>query len=422
MPDEDFLVFSESLREESELGEGFCVRLFRVCVKVCGCGVIVANYKMKRRSGGRTKNVKKDIVRLDNELREEGGWIPWIFLKRRGFLQKSGKRWPWGSGPGLPYSAVSTSAYRSNLKQEARPIRPVNQGARDWKRKKCSRRGREKGDVLARVSISVNLGHVRRRNVPPVKPIPVNLAKPLMAKDVVTSALEVSESLRQIGREEGLKEVLGHAVKVGRVADFAGDDLFVELHWVAVLGEEGWVASLYKMADQKEAKCQSLLKRAREAKRREGMEPHQHLKDQHPQSVPINTLVVPLTLHNLWRQIIRRTAKRPRNVRHILGKPKVGDFDVSVRSEEDVFRLEVAVDDVERMEVVDRKRDFGRVELCDGVGESLANSKRKATVPVNLRRKTKKNERAREREARGLTCDFLKRLNSSPPATKSITM
>jgi hypothetical protein len=47
------------------------VRLFRVCVKVCGCGVIVAKYKLKRRSGGRKLNEKKDIVRLDNVLREE---------------------------------------------------------------------------------------------------------------------------------------------------------------------------------------------------------------------------------------------------------------------------------------------------------------------------------------------------------------
>lgn len=68
-----FLLFSESLREEREWKEGFCVRLFRVCVKVCGRGVIVANYKMKRRSGARKKNETKDIIRLDNVLREEGG-------------------------------------------------------------------------------------------------------------------------------------------------------------------------------------------------------------------------------------------------------------------------------------------------------------------------------------------------------------
>lgn len=35
----------------------------------------MAKYKLKRRSGGRKLNEKKDIVRLDNVLREEGGSI-----------------------------------------------------------------------------------------------------------------------------------------------------------------------------------------------------------------------------------------------------------------------------------------------------------------------------------------------------------
>jgi hypothetical protein len=38
---------------------------------------------------------------------------------------------------------------------------------------------------------------------------------------------------------------------------------------------------------------------------------------------------------------------------------------VAVGAEQDVFRLEVAVDDVERVQVVDRERDLGRVELGD---------------------------------------------------------
>lgn len=55
----------------------------------------------------------------------------------------------------------------------------------------------------------------------------------------------------------------------------------------------------------------------------------------------------------------------------MLGEPEVGDFDVSVGAEEDVLGLEVAVDDVERVEVVEREGHFGGEELSYGVGEAL---------------------------------------------------
>jgi len=44
---------------------------------------------------------------------------------------------------------------------------------------------------------------------------------------------------------------------------------------------------------------------------------------------------------------------------------------VSVVVEEDIFRLEVAVYDVQVMQVVQGERDFCRVELGDGIWESL---------------------------------------------------
>ena len=67
----------------------------------------------------------------------------------------------------------------------------------------------------------------------------------------------------------------------------------------------------------------------------------------------------------------RLTAEGPSDVGDVFGEPKVGDLDVTVRAEEDVFWLQVAVDDVERVEVVERERDFGGKEFGDGVGEAL---------------------------------------------------
>lgn len=62
----------------------------------------------------------------------------------------------------------------------------------------------------------------------------------------------------------------------------------------------------------------------------------------------------------------------------MLCETEVGDFDVTVCAEEDVFGLEVSVDDVEGMEVVEGEGDFGCVELCDRVGETLERWKKRA--------------------------------------------
>ena len=76
---------------------------------------------------------------------------------------------------------------------------------------------------------------------------------------------------------------------------------------------------------------------------------------------------------HLGREVVRRAAQRPRGALAMLREPEVSDFNVPVEVEEDVLGLEVAVDDVERVQVVERERDLGRVELRHWVGESLAN-------------------------------------------------
>lgn len=55
----------------------------------------------------------------------------------------------------------------------------------------------------------------------------------------------------------------------------------------------------------------------------------------------------------------------------MFSEPKIGDLDMAVCAEEDVFRLQVAVDDVERVEVVERKCNLGGKELCDRIWEAL---------------------------------------------------
>ena len=73
--------------------------------------------------------------------------------------------------------------------------------------------------------------------------------------------------------------------------------------------------------------------------------------------------------------VVWRATQRPRDIRHELGKPKVGHLDVSVGAKQQVFGLEVAVDDVERVKVVEGECDLGRVEFGDRVGEALCEGK-----------------------------------------------
>ena len=88
--------------------------------------------------------------------------------------------------------------------------------------------------------------------------------------------------------------------------------------------------------------------------------------------VPVHRLVVALGRDYFWREVVGRAAKRPCDVGHLLCEAKVCDFEVSVSVQQQILRLQVAVDDVVRVQIVERKRDFGGVELGDGVGKALA--------------------------------------------------
>ena len=88
----------------------------------------------------------------------------------------------------------------------------------------------------------------------------------------------------------------------------------------------------------------------------------------------------------------------------MLREAEVRDLDVAVKIEQDVLRLEVAVDDVERVQVVERERDLGRVELGYGVRESLEGTEvsvlsERASTIEGLRAECR--EEMRDAQARG---------------------
>ena len=60
----------------------------------------------------------------------------------------------------------------------------------------------------------------------------------------------------------------------------------------------------------------------------------------------------------------------------MLRETKVGDFDMTVIREEDIFWFEVTVDDLVCVEVVEGHRHFGRVEFRHRVREPLKKKER----------------------------------------------
>lgn len=94
----------------------------------------------------------------------------------------------------------------------------------------------------------------------------------------------------------------------------------------------------------------------------EGVDPRNHLVDQHPQRPPVHRLTVALVLQDLGRQVLGRPAEGEGAILDCLGEAEVCQFEVSVSGDEDVLRLQVAVDDVPRVQVLEDGDDVCGVE------------------------------------------------------------
>jgi len=82
--------------------------------------------------------------------------------------------------------------------------------------------------------------------------------------------------------------------------------------------------------------------------------------------------------------VIQAASKQRRRISHVryttsqtpsspvlepLGEAEVGELEMAVLVEQEILGLEVAVDDGQRVEVVERRRDLGGVEETRAVGE-----------------------------------------------------
>lgn len=88
-------------------------------------------------------------------------------------------------------------------------------------------------------------------------------------------------------------------------------------------------------------------------------------------ALPVDRFVVSFRRHHFGRQVVGSSAERPGNIRHLFCEPKIRDTKVAVAIEQKVLGLEIAIDDVERMEIVERQCHLCCIELGDGVWEAL---------------------------------------------------
>lgn len=122
---------------------------------------------------------------------------------------------------------------------------------------------------------------------------------------------------------------------------------------------------------------------------------------------PIHRLVVSFGCHNLWREIVWSTTQSPCDIGDIFGEPEIGDLDVAMSVQQQVFWLQVTIDDVLPVQIFEGQGHFGSVELGYRVGEPLLRSQ----LQCNGRAFTGAH-----------TCDLRSKLKSSPPSIKSMTM
>lgn len=163
--------------------------------------------------------------------------------------------------------------------------------------------------------------------------VPHDTLKEGMVLDIAAAVLEVAIAFGDIRRKQASQQVArGHADMVTPVHT-AVEDLLVEVDGVLV------------------------------RKRRAADE---HLVDEDTQTPPVDGLAVALGANDLGGQVIGGAAHGPRNVGHFLGKAKIDELDVTIRIEQNVLRLQVAVRNIALVQVLERHDDLGRIKP-DGV-------------------------------------------------------
>ena len=94
----------------------------------------------------------------------------------------------------------------------------------------------------------------------------------------------------------------------------------------------------------------------------EGVNASEHLVGEDSERPPVDRLAMAFIKEHLGGQVLRRAAQSVRARLAILGEPEVGQLQVALLVDQNVLRLQVTVDNVERVQVLEHQSDLCRVE------------------------------------------------------------
>lgn len=92
---------------------------------------------------------------------------------------------------------------------------------------------------------------------------------------------------------------------------------------------------------------------------------HQHLENQHAQSPPVHRSRVRRVRQHFGRQELGRTAERARPIveaHALLTQPEIGNLHVTLRVQQQIVQLQIAIDDLALVQILQAQHHAGRIE------------------------------------------------------------
>ena len=94
----------------------------------------------------------------------------------------------------------------------------------------------------------------------------------------------------------------------------------------------------------------------------EGVNASDHLEREDAERPPIDGLAVALVEEDLGGEILRRATQRVCARLAVLGEAEIGQSEVALLVNKDILRLQITVDDVQRMQVLEHECDLSCIE------------------------------------------------------------
>ena len=192
---------------------------------------------------------------------------------------------------------------------------------------------------------------------------PVERLEPPVVLDVVRSILEAAITLRDIGYEQMLDDTLGIPIisqyrsKLSGLSRFWRQTLSCDIIIFVVLNR----CLLIKITREFNLAFQDLLVDCHGIIIVEGIDAGVHLVGENSKSPPVDWLAVALVEKHLRSQVFRSSTESICARLAILCETKICQFQISLFIDQNVFGLQIPVDDVERVEVFEHETDLGGV-------------------------------------------------------------